>query len=182
MFRQHPSHLFYPWEMELQTTPINDETVETWTLSCKRTVGLFKVNLGLFSYIILTPVSLVCFEGQIPVGVFQSLPNTLWIHSGESRWRNATQKRWRFVKGHEKPRLMGVAIDIFHYGGIIPLCRVKKTSYPRIKPLIGAPCHSIYNDRLSAHLVGWFWRWWMVPATSLTPSNRVPSHLEDHPI
>ncbi len=30
------------------------------------------------------------------------------IHHSESRWRNATPKRWRFVRGHDKPRLMGV--------------------------------------------------------------------------
>ena len=77
VFRQDPSHVFSPWEIELQTTPINHEAVGTWTLFCQKTVGLFKVNLGLFSYIILTPVFLVCFEGQIPVDVFQSLPNTL---------------------------------------------------------------------------------------------------------
>ena len=32
------------------------------------------------------------------------------LHHGESRWCNdATPKRWRFVRGHDKPRLMGVA-------------------------------------------------------------------------
>ena len=26
----------------------------------------------------------------------------------------ATPKRWRFVRGHDKPRLMGVALSTFH--------------------------------------------------------------------
>ena len=34
------------------------------------------------------------------------------IHRSESRWL-ATPKRWRFVRGHEKPRRMGVAPSTF---------------------------------------------------------------------
>ena len=37
--------------------------------------------------------------------------------------RHATPKRWRFVRGHNKPRLMGVAIAIYFPGGInINIC------------------------------------------------------------
>ena len=44
----------------------------------------------------------------------------------ESRWL-ATPKRWRFVRGHDKPRLMGVALSTFHAGVCIGLKIIEKT-------------------------------------------------------
>ena len=54
---------------------------------------------------------------------------------------HATPKRWRKVRDHDKPRLVGVAIPIyFHYVGIIPLCRVKipPATHVFCQPFIGA--------------------------------------------
>ena len=35
-----------------------------------------------------------------------------YIHHSESRWL-ATPKKWRFLRGHDKPRLLGVAPSTF---------------------------------------------------------------------
>ena len=34
----------------------------------------------------------------------------IYLHENHTnQWRNSTSKRWRFVRGHDEPRLMGVA-------------------------------------------------------------------------
>ena len=42
----------------------------------------------------------------------------LALHQSESSWRSPIPKRWRFVSGHEKPRLMAVARHRYFPGGI----------------------------------------------------------------
>ena len=43
------------------------------------------------------------------------------VHCRECRWHLASHKRWRFVRGHDKPRLMGVAPSTFQVVSLDPL-------------------------------------------------------------
>ena len=62
----------------------------------------------------MSPVRQLFFGSEKPK---KTPPQQKRLHRGESRWRNS-QVRWFRIRGHDKPRLMGVANHLRLPGGI----------------------------------------------------------------